>query len=408
MSSKRTFAAAALLFSGAAAAQSSVTLYGTVGVTMTYLNNVQKAATSPNGRPVGGAQFGQLELGYTGIGPSKWGLLGVEDLGGGLKAIFKLENGFNTNNGTLGQGGAMFGREAKLGLAGSWGEIAAGHLLDSAADFVNPLTFAWNWGNFAAHPGDYDNLNSSHFINNSVKYVSSSWRGFRFGGLYSFGGVAGSLGRNQLWEAGLSYAGGPLSVGAVITNARNPNVSLYGTSANASSLTNNLGTAGSATSAAYNPVAAGFASARTTQVVGLAAKYDIGPASVGLAYSNTLFSGLGANKALNANGYSGTAALNNYEASVRYQVNPVLGVGTSYDYTNAGGVSGQDGAKYHQFNISSYYSLSKSTTLMLLVAYQHATGTNSFGQPAVASISYLSPSATSKQTMVSAGLSHAF
>ena len=47
---------------------------------------------------------------------SRWGLKGTEDLGGGLKAIFQLENGFDVNNGKLGQGGLLFGRQAYVGL----------------------------------------------------------------------------------------------------------------------------------------------------------------------------------------------------------------------------------------------------------------------------------------------------
>ncbi|MGH8856299.1 MAG: porin, partial [Telluria sp.] len=43
---------------------------------------------------------------------SRWGLRGVEDLGGGLKAIFLLESGFNLDTGTTGQGGRLFGRGA--------------------------------------------------------------------------------------------------------------------------------------------------------------------------------------------------------------------------------------------------------------------------------------------------------
>jgi predicted porin len=42
---------------------------------------------------------------------SRWGLKGAEDIGGGLRAIFQLENGFNVNNGRLLQGGLEFGRQ---------------------------------------------------------------------------------------------------------------------------------------------------------------------------------------------------------------------------------------------------------------------------------------------------------
>lgn len=72
-------------------AQSSVTLYGVVDEGFNYTNNV------------GGKHDYELQSGYA--QGSRWGLKGAEDLGGGTKAIFQLENGFNLNNGRLGQGG---------------------------------------------------------------------------------------------------------------------------------------------------------------------------------------------------------------------------------------------------------------------------------------------------------------
>jgi len=85
-------------------AQSSVTLYGMLDAGLSYTSNV-------NGHSdyalVGGAS-----------GSNKWGLLGQEDLGGGLKAVFKLENGFNIATGGIGGQGpigssrSLFNRQA--------------------------------------------------------------------------------------------------------------------------------------------------------------------------------------------------------------------------------------------------------------------------------------------------------
>ena len=80
-----------------ASAQSSVTLYGLIDSGITYTNNV------------GGS--GRVALASGNISGSRFGLRGTEDLGGGLKAVFVIENGFNVNNGTLGQGGRMFGQQ---------------------------------------------------------------------------------------------------------------------------------------------------------------------------------------------------------------------------------------------------------------------------------------------------------
>ncbi|BAO88270.1 porin [Caballeronia cordobensis] len=72
---------------GAAQAQSSVTLFGLIDEGFNYTNNV-------GGHPLYAMSSGDVQ-------GSRWGLRGSEDLGGGLAAIFKLESGFNVNNGRL-------------------------------------------------------------------------------------------------------------------------------------------------------------------------------------------------------------------------------------------------------------------------------------------------------------------
>jgi Outer membrane protein (porin) len=89
--------------SSAAHAQSSVTLYGLISAGVGY-------ATNQGGKNAWQALSG------TNQNP-RWGLKGVEDLGGGTTAIFQLENGFNVMTGTASQNGREFGRQAFVGLA---------------------------------------------------------------------------------------------------------------------------------------------------------------------------------------------------------------------------------------------------------------------------------------------------
>ena len=101
---EKLFIMAALLGgTGLVHAQSSVTLYGIINEAITYSSN----------------QGGHSAVQLTGNGEygSRWGLRGAEDLGGGTKAIFTLENGFNPVNGALGQNNRMFGRQAFVGLS---------------------------------------------------------------------------------------------------------------------------------------------------------------------------------------------------------------------------------------------------------------------------------------------------
>ena len=117
---KKTLMVAALtgVFATAAHAQSSVTLYGLIDAGITYTNNQQGHS---NWKATSGSVNG-----------SRWGLRGSEDLGGGLKAIFTLENGFSIMNGTNGQGGREFGRQAFVGLSSDqFGAVTLGRQYDS-------------------------------------------------------------------------------------------------------------------------------------------------------------------------------------------------------------------------------------------------------------------------------------
>ncbi|MDR5799411.1 porin [Caballeronia sp. LZ001] len=101
-SSKGLCAAILGLTAGSAAAQSSVTLYGVADTFFQFLAN-------------GGQQSWSLRSG--GNSASLLGFKGSEDLGGGLKAVFTLEGGFNVNNGTSQvDSSAMFYRQAWVAL----------------------------------------------------------------------------------------------------------------------------------------------------------------------------------------------------------------------------------------------------------------------------------------------------
>src|SRR5580698_7378330 len=192
---KKTLMVAALsgVFATAAHAQSSVTLYGLIDAGLTYTNN---QGGSHNFKMTSGAVNG-----------SRWGLRGSEDLGGGLKAIFTLENGFSIANGTLGQQGREFGRQAFVGLSSNqFGTVTLGRQYDSVVDLVGPLSSSDQWGGYyAAHAGDIDNMNNANRVNNAVKYTSNNYNGLLFTGMYSLGGIAGNFTGNQIYSAGASY-----------------------------------------------------------------------------------------------------------------------------------------------------------------------------------------------------------
>lgn len=83
--SKEVFPLSAVGLTAVAHAQSSVTLYGLVDESVQYVHNVAQP-DGKNGNKIG------LYAGN--IQGDRFGLRGVEDLGGGLQALFQLENGF--------------------------------------------------------------------------------------------------------------------------------------------------------------------------------------------------------------------------------------------------------------------------------------------------------------------------
>jgi predicted porin len=382
---KSLLALAALgTFAGAAHAQSSVTLYGIVDAGLAYANNI------------GGNKLYETSAGN--LQGDRWGLRGTEDLGGGLKALFVLENGFNAFSGKLGQGGDEFGRQAYVGLSSQFGTVTLGRQYDSVVDYTGALEVGSQWATFyAAHPGDLDNMNNSNRVNNSIKYASANYSGITFGGLYSLGGVAGQFNRNQIFSAGLGYAQGPLVLGAGYFNVKNPNYSFFGNNSSSSATASNM---------TGSQVYSGFASAKTQQVLSAGGAYTFGPATVGATYSNTQFKDLGQTAVAGARAVvGGNAKFHNAELNFKYQLTPALLLGAAYDYTKAYSIANE---KIHQGVLGADYFLSKRTDLYVDGIYQHASGTNSLNATATAQINGLSASSTANQVAAIVGIRHKF
>ncbi|WP_322101889.1 porin [Paraburkholderia sp. J41] len=367
-----------------AQAQGSVTLYGIADAGFTYNNN-------QSGSKLYALTSGDLQ-------GSRFGLRGLENLGSGLQALFVLENGFNILNGRLGQGNDVFGRQAYVGIASNRvGAVTLGRQYDSVVDYTGRFAVAYQWMPYeGAHPGDIDNMIDTNRVNNSIKYKSPEIAGFTFGGLYSLGGVAGDFSRNQIWSIGAGYHRGSLDLGAAYLTANDPNYSFFG----------NNSTSNTAASNMTSPVYSGYASAKTQQIVAVGGAYGIGNSTFGATYSNTQFKDIGALANLPAQGVEkGAAKFHNVEVNYKYQLTPALLLGVAYDFTKG---YGANDAKYHQVMLGTDYFLSKRTDLYAAGIYQHASGTDSTGGAAVASITSLSPSTTSNQTAIILGIRHKF
>ncbi|MDB5777051.1 MAG: gram-negative porin family protein [Herbaspirillum sp.] len=192
-------AAAAGLSSAGAMAQTSVVVYGIVDTSLRYVSS-DSAAGKSNFRMDNGA-----------ISNSRWGLKGTEDLGGGLKAIFRLENGFNGDTGSQSDSSSLFNRHAYVGLSGSFGQFTVGRqqttFFDLMGDHFDPLTVG-NYDMNSWLPAGASLIRSS----NMLKYYGT-FGGFSAGLGYALGEQAGSMRRGSQISSSLQYTAGALSFG---------------------------------------------------------------------------------------------------------------------------------------------------------------------------------------------------
>lgn len=370
-------------------AQSSVTLYGLIDEGFEAASNTAIPGTHSGGR------LFRLDSTF-GLNSSRWGLRGTEDLGGGLHAVFLIESGFELNSGRLQQGGALFGRQAYVGLSSdTFGTVTLGRQYDSVVDYIGRFELGTSSVGtlHAAHPADLDNINDTRRTNNAVKFRSANYSGLSFEGLYSFGGVPGSVSTNSEYSLGAGYTNGPIDLGIAYLNAKNPAASLFGSNPTDTPASNGL---------TATPVLSGYATASSYQVVAAGGSYKLGGWQFGSTYSNIRFGGI---KALE----QATAAFNDAEVSVQYRITPQLLAGGAYNYLHGSRVSGTvGGSTYDQFSAGADYALSVRTDVYVAALYQTAHGRDSTGNGAVANLNGVSQSSNRYQSLVRVGLRHRF
>ncbi|WP_175885057.1 porin [Burkholderia sp. BCC0044] len=328
---------------GNAFAQSSVTLYGVIDESIQYTHNTGGASNQVK------LQSGQMSV-------SQWGLKGTEDLGGGLSALFNLQNGFNVNSGKM-SGGLLFGRKAFVGLAGGFGTVTAGRQQDTLQDLVLPVQ-GNNFLEYFTAPGDVDNADGSVRNSNAVKWVSPSWGGLQVAAMYGFGGVAGSVGSGQAYNAAMSYTAGRLTVAAGYAHLDNGNAVLSTRGAS------------SADTIFLSPVNSAYATASAVNIARAGVSYVLGAFTVGGHYSYAEYLRDGNST------FGATERYNNGSVFVAWQASPALLFETGYNYLKS---HGDSSATYQQVTLAADYALSKRTDLYATMSYGHASGSNGAG-----------------------------
>ncbi|MFM0304579.1 porin [Paraburkholderia sediminicola] len=338
-----------ILISGESHAQSSVALYGTIDGGLTYTNRVSTGTKAgSNLQFVSGNSLGE-----------NWGLIGNEDLGGGLHTNFVLESGFVSSNGAAAQQGEMFGRQAYVGLSGPWGSVTMGRqwdLIGTTFPFysIGALTpaglLAWGLHSYAAGGYVLDDRVWGVSVNNAIKYTSPNIHGLTFAAMYGLGNVAGSFGTNSVDNVVASYNDANLSASVGFITVHN------------------------ATSSSNLHEYAG-----------------------GLSYTidNLKFFGMATSVQLSG---GNTPRATTFEAGVTYNVSPAILIGGSYQFQER-----KDLASANQLTFAADYLLSKRTDVYVAAALGHD---HAFGSQVQAA--YGAPSDTDAQSAIRIGIRHHF
>ena len=211
---KKTLIALAVLgaAAGVAHAQSNVTIYGIVDT----------GFVKKTGKDV------QMDENVN----NRIGFRGVEDLGGGMKATFELEERFNLYDGSNNKGKGYtkndrtFAGLANVGLKGdSWGSVKLGRVNELTTETIRAFDPFYQYGVGSMMYGSQ----RVRGIDNTIRYDSPSWAGFKLGATYSLGQntdkdtrdgttdiikskVAGHGADNDGYGIMLGYDNGPLSL----------------------------------------------------------------------------------------------------------------------------------------------------------------------------------------------------
>jgi len=176
-------------------AQSSVTLYGVLDASILYTNKSLNSTGGNGGSAVALADAGQQA--------TRFGMRGVEDLGGGMKALFVLESGFSIASGAFSNGNRnLFGRQAYVGLSSDYGTVTAG-LQFSPFNRASYNTEPANTSFFAATPIIGTDLTgvTGEFNQNALIYTSPEILGLQGSVMLAMGGQPGDF------QAGRQYSG---------------------------------------------------------------------------------------------------------------------------------------------------------------------------------------------------------
>jgi predicted porin len=343
----------ASLFCGAAAhAQSNVQVYGLIDAGVDYTTN-SNAAGDNAVRVISG-----------GKNTSRWGFKGSEELGQGLKAVFGLEGGILMDSGAA--DGALFKRQAYVGLEGGFGRVVLGRSFTTTYDFVilfDPLGYApnysWATSGNATGPSKYGMTTA---FDNLVKY-SGKTGDFKYGASIGLGEQAASAADGRKVAVGASWTRAGLGLMATYEQVNGNTVALTG-------------------------------KRDETTVMHLAGDYKTGPWRLTAGMRDyKLVAGKAATADLRADTYWG---------GVSYTIAPAITITGAVYYVDVKNVAANTDADPVMYVARTLYALSKRTDLYLAAAYAKA------GNGQLVGLSRDDAGFASTQAGLSAGIQHRF
>ncbi|WP_429498350.1 porin [Robbsia andropogonis] len=345
-----------------------VSLYGEIDAGIAYLH-----------QPAGGASW-RASQGL--IDGSYWGVRGSEPLNGDLRALFRLEHGFSSTDGSLINDHPMY-----VGLASErFGMVTLGRQYDGMYDFLAPFTLTGNSGGTAfAHPFDNDNANNSYLASNAIKYTSPEIGGVTFGGMYAFSNASAGMSRNRAYSVGARFKAGDFQIGGAYLRVDGLGTTEGGAyDAQPLPLTPTMG----------NVVNYADASARRQNTFGIGASYTIGAFTSALSYSRAVYTGVA-----DASDGSPAASIgfSNMEWNVSYQASTALQLTAMVSYTHASASS-----RWLTGGMQAIYTLSPRTNVYVQWVGQRASD----GQLAV--LNGFGPSNGRHQLLLATGVRHNF
>ncbi len=247
---KKLIALAIAGLSGAAFAQSNVTVYGVMDTTWESVKATGATTVSTTAN--------QASMSRLANNSSNIGFKGSEALGNGLTAVFQIETGVASDAaGAAGATGAgtAFGaiRDTFVGVAGGFGTVVAGTLTHPMRAYGAKVDFnpgASGSGFTGSIYGEFNGVKAGtdDRASNAIAYVSPSFNGFSVIGAYVNGesrftnengnGTTAKNRNSRAWQLAAQYENGPLFVGYAHHDAKDPNVVALGATAAAAGAAN--------------------------------------------------------------------------------------------------------------------------------------------------------------------------